>query len=91
MSKGGVHKLHLFGREKYIHVSKTLRPKRSLNARLGHSKVLTKGEQPETRTLSGTVHSLRFYADSSILVTFVDNFGAKHYGLMPSFLHYGSW
>ena len=40
MSKGGVHKLQIFCREKYIDFcSKNLQPKRSLNARLGHSKL----------------------------------------------------
>ena len=40
MSKGGVYKLQILGREKIIDFSKHRRPKRSLNARLGHSKVL---------------------------------------------------
>ena len=36
----GGHKLQFFGRETYIAFSKHLRPKRSLNARLGHSKAI---------------------------------------------------
>ena len=36
-AKGGVHKLQIFCREKYIEKLQNILPKRSLNARLGHS------------------------------------------------------
>ena len=41
--KGAVHKLQIFGREECIDFlfSKYIRPKRSLNARLGHSKPIS--------------------------------------------------
>ena len=39
MSKGGVHWFQIFGHEKYNDFSKHIRPKRSLNACLGHSKI----------------------------------------------------
>ena len=39
--QGGIHKLQMFGRETCIVFSKHIRPKRSRNARLGHSKIVT--------------------------------------------------